>query len=94
MNAMLLIPILVAAAFSGTAYAQSPAQSIPSRQESAGGREPPPQAYEDCKGKRSGETVQHTTREGKVVAICEESPKGMVARPKRPQGEQRDAKPR
>ncbi len=24
----------------------------------------PPQAYEDCRGKKAGDTVQHTTREG------------------------------
>ena len=57
-------------------------------QGSAAGHEPPPQAYEDCKGKKSGDVVQHTTREGKVTAICAESPKGLVARPTRPKGSQ------
>lgn len=46
--------------------------------------EPPPQAYTDCTGKKAGDTVQHTTREGKVAATCEDSPKGLVARPKQP----------
>jgi len=43
--------------------------------------EPPPQAYADCKGKKAGDAIQHTTREGKVAAMCEDSPKGLVARP-------------
>lgn len=46
-------------------------------------REPPAQAYEDCKGKKAGDAVQHTTPEGKVTAICADSPKGLVARPGR-----------
>ena len=66
----------------GVATAQSivPAPSQP--QASSAGHEPPPQAYTDCKGKQAGDTVQHTTREGKVPATCESSPKGLVARPK------------
>jgi hypothetical protein len=48
------------------------------------GHKPPPQAYEDCKGKKAGDTVQHTTREGKVSATCEDSPEGLVARPDQP----------
>lgn len=43
---------------------------------------PPPQAYEDCKGKKVGDTVLHTTPEGKVEATCADSPDGLVARPK------------
>jgi hypothetical protein len=46
-----------------------------------GGHEPPPQAYEDCKGKKAGDVVQHTTPEGKVEATCVDSPKGLAARP-------------
>jgi hypothetical protein len=38
----------------------------------AADRAPPPQAYADCVGKQAGETVQHTTPEGKVPAICTE----------------------
>jgi hypothetical protein len=60
--------------------------------ESSGVREPPPQAYEDCKGKKAGDTVQHTTREGKVAATCAESPKGLVARPNRPKGSEQDSR--
>ena len=50
-------------------------------QETQSRREPPPQAYEDCKGKKAGDTVQHMTREGKVAATCMDSPQGLVARP-------------
>jgi hypothetical protein len=45
-------------------------------------REPPPQAYEDCKGRKAGDAVQHATPEGKVAATCVDSPQGLVARPK------------
>lgn len=48
------------------------------------GHKPPPQAYEDCKGKKAGDIVQHTTPEGKVEATCEDSPEGLVARPNNP----------
>jgi hypothetical protein len=49
--------------------------------------EPPPQAYEDCKGKKEGTVVQITTpREGKIAATCTNSPKGLFARPEHPPG--------
>ncbi len=48
------------------------------------GHKPPPQAFEDCKGKKAGDLVQHTTREGKVAATCLNSPDGLVARPNQP----------
>jgi len=48
------------------------------------GSGPPPQAYEDCKGKKAGDAVQHTTREGIVSATCVDSPEGLVARPDQP----------
>lgn len=48
-------------------------------------REPPPEAYQDCKGKQAGDVVQITTpREGKVSATCTNSPKGLFARPEHP----------
>lgn len=94
MNTKCLIPMLAAALFSGTVTAQSTTQTGQPRPESAGVREPPPQAYEDCKGKKTGETVQHTTREGKVAATCADSPKGLVARPNQRQEAQSDAKAR
>lgn len=66
----------------GIATAQSILPAPPQPPASSAGHEPPPQAYTDCKGKKAGDTVQHTTREGKVPATCESSPKGLVARPK------------
>jgi hypothetical protein len=48
------------------------------------GHEPPPQAYEDCKGKKEGDAIQHQTPQGLVPAKCLNSPKGLVARPDRP----------
>lgn len=50
---------------------------------------PPQQAYDDCKGKKAGDTVQHTTREGVVPATCVESEQGLIARPVRPAKGQR-----
>jgi hypothetical protein len=85
---MLLVPMLVANLCIGAAIAQDRVQSTQSKTEASGGHEPPPQAYEDCKGKKSGEAVQHTTREGKVAATCVDSPKGLVARPSQPKGAQ------
>jgi hypothetical protein len=52
------------------------------------GHQPPPQAFEDCRGKKAGESVQHTTPEGVVAATCVDSPQGLVARPKQPRGGQ------
>ena len=54
---------------------------------------PPPQAYEDCRGKNAGDTVQHMTREGKVAATCVDSPQGLVARPNQPPDAQSDTRP-
>jgi Spy/CpxP family protein refolding chaperone len=59
----------------------------------SGGHEPPPQAYEDCKGKKAGDAVQHATRGGLVAATCVESPKGLVARPNQPPDAQRVVRP-
>jgi hypothetical protein len=48
-------------------------------------REPPPIAYEECKGKNEGDAIQHTLPSGeKVSATCKNSPKGLVARPEHP----------
>jgi uncharacterized protein (DUF2345 family) len=92
MKTKLLPPVLVLSLLAGVAIAQDrtqstqPQQTQQTQQKPAGGHEPPPQAYEDCKGKKTGDTVQHTTPEGKVAATCVESPKGLVARPSQPQG--------
>lgn len=53
----------------------------------------PPQAYQDCNGKKAGDTVQHTTPEGKVSATCVDSPQGLVARPKQPSGGRSGVRP-
>jgi len=60
------------------------AQDRPERQDRQG---PPPQAYDDCRGKQAGDAVQHTTRDGVVAATCVETPQGLAARPDRPRGE-------
>lgn len=62
----------------GTAFGEETG----SRQKKGSG--PPPQAYEDCKGKKAGDAVQHTTQEGIVSATCVDSPEGLVARPDQP----------
>lgn len=51
-----------------------------------GGRRgpPPPQAFEDCKGKAEGAVVQHKTPDGTVAATCVAGPNGLFARPDRP----------
>ncbi len=56
-------------------------------------REVPPQALEDCRGKNAGDTVQHSTPEGNVEAICEDSPQGLAARPNRQQGARSEVRP-
>ncbi len=77
----LIFSVLLIAACLGHASAQNkPAAPT--------GHEPPPQAYTDCAGKKAGESVQHSTPEGKVAATCENSPKGLVARPTRPKASQ------
>ena len=75
--------LLLAIGTVGLATAQSSIPARPQPQATSFGHEPPPQAYADCKGKNAGDTVQHTTREGKEAAYCEDSPNGLVARPKR-----------
>jgi hypothetical protein len=83
----MLLTVLVSI-FAGILMAQSAQSSEP-----ASVREPPPQAYADCVGKKTGNIVQHTTPEGKVAAICVDSPKGLVARPNKPRGNQPNTQP-
>ncbi len=66
------------------AIAQDKPQPPASRPEASARHEPPPQAFADCKGKKAGDAIEHATPEGKVAATCQESPKGLVARPKQP----------
>lgn len=65
----------------GWGVAQGKSQSAPPKAEAAAVHEPPVNAYADCQGRKAGDAIQHQTREGKVAATCEESPKGLVARP-------------
>ena len=69
-----------------SAIAQVKAPASAPRSEPPPRHEPPAQAYADCKGKKAGDAIQHITPEGKVEATCQESPKGLVAKPKRPKG--------
>jgi Spy/CpxP family protein refolding chaperone len=54
------------------------------RPPSSANREPPPGAYTDCNGKKAGDSVQHTTPDGRITATCVDSPGGLVARPDKP----------
>jgi hypothetical protein len=65
---------------------------LPPQRNTLVGQQPPPRAYEDCRGKKAGDTVQHTTPEGKVAATCVDSPKGLVARPIRGKDSESKAK--
>ena len=84
MKTQILIPLLMLSLGAVVAAAQEKTRTPQTQQETSGRHEPPAQAYEDCKGKKAGDTVQHTTREGKVAATCADSPKGLVARPIQP----------
>lgn len=75
-----------------TALAVAQDKTAPSAPNAAGRHSPPPQAYEDCKGKRAGDEIQHATPEGKVAATCVDSPKGLVARPSQPRGAPADGR--
>ena len=67
-----------------SAIAQTKAPASAPRAEPPPRHEPPAQAYTDCKGKKAGDVIQQSTPEGKVAATCQDSPKGLVARPKQP----------
>ncbi len=49
------------------------------------GRLPPPNAFQECRGKSEGDEVMHRTPEGQIRAVCMNSPEGLVARPIRPE---------
>lgn len=79
--------------FAQPAWAQSPQpqgqQPPPPGEPQHGpqhGRPPPQNAYDDCRGKRAGDTVQHRTPRGIGPAVCMDSPEGLVARPSPPPG--------
>jgi hypothetical protein len=93
MKTKIIVLALLVSFYAWTAVAQDqPSRTTPSQktqsQPASGDHQPPPQAYEDCRGKKAGDTVQHTTPEGTVAATCQDSPQGLVARPKRPKGDQ------
>ncbi len=81
-----VLTLWVAVSCTGGVIAQDKLPAPPARTVAPIVHEPPPQAYADCKGKKAGDAIQHTTREGKVAAMCEDSPKGLVARPIQPKG--------
>lgn len=89
MKKKMTVLTLAVSLYAGMAMAQSVQPPEP-----AGVHEPPPQAYADCVGKKTGDIVQHTTREGVVAATCVDSPKGLVARPNQPRGNQPNTQPR
>ncbi len=89
----LLLSIVAVCLVAGLAAAQDRTQPAQAQGERARNHEPPQQAYDDCKGKKAGDAVRHTTPEGTVDAVCAESPKGLVARPVRPHGAEQGAKP-
>jgi hypothetical protein len=82
MNIGTTVVALLVGLYAGCAIAQDRPQST--RADGRGGHPPPPQAYEDCRGKQVGAAVQHMTREGLVAATCADSPDGLVARPNQP----------
>lgn len=52
-------------------------------------RQPPPNAFQECRGKSEGDEVMHRTPDGLLRAICMRSPEGLVARPNLPDNSQR-----
>jgi len=66
-----------------------PAQAFEQRPGRPRDQELPPRAYEICRGKKAGDTVQHMTPGGRVVATCVDTPQGLAARPNQPPGQRR-----
>jgi len=86
MKTKMMILVLIISLSAWVAMVHSQQQ----RDEQEGRKEPPPQAYTDCQGRNAGDTVQHTTRDGKVAATCESTPQGLVARPSQLRGNEPD----
>ena len=77
--------LIGAMTFAITGLAAGQATNPPGGTDAQPRREPPPQAYQDCIGKKAGDLVQITTpREGNISATCTTSPKGLFARPEHP----------
>lgn len=74
--------------FAGAQQASKPTPTPPEKNEKQADhprREPPPQAYDACKAKKLGDSIEITTPRGdKIKATCSESPKGLFARPEHP----------
>jgi hypothetical protein len=80
-----LVSLSAIIAICGTFVMSSLAEENGANPEERMRREPPPQAYEACQGKKEGDTVQFTTKRGReVTATCVNSPKGLFARPPHP----------
>ena len=91
-TSVLLAWLTLAMAFSINAYAAEQAAGPSDKPDKPQHREPPPQAYQDCKGRQAGDVVQITTpREEHVSATCTNSPKGLFARPDRPPGDRENS---
>jgi hypothetical protein len=94
-SVLLSLALLAGIAGTSAAFAQSnppPDQNGP--KPGAHRHEPPPQAYEDCKAKKEGDTVQITTPRGdQISATCVKSDKGLYARPARPPHDERGGNP-
>jgi len=93
MRTRLTVLALAVSMCGGITMAQERPESRRPRPEPPGGQGPPPQAYEDCRGKQAGDAVQHTTREGVVAATCVDTPQGLAARPNQPPGARPDGRP-
>jgi len=85
MKTSVVVFVFVCSLATGMAWGQQGPQDRP-RPDGPGGQGPPPQAFEDCRGKQAGDVVQHTTPGGVVAATCEDTPQGLAARPTQPPG--------
>lgn len=78
-----IVAVLLSSTLSLSSLAASP--SNPDKNTPPPRHEPPPIAFEDCRGKAEGAAIQHTTPTGNMVpAICVNSPNGLFARPEHP----------
>jgi hypothetical protein len=94
MNRISVLAAILGNLLAASAFAQEAAGGGGQGQEGHMRREPPPQAYEVCKGRQEGDAVQFTTRRGKEIsATCTSSPKGLFARPQHPPREHEEGTP-
>jgi len=77
--------LMGAMTFCITVYAAEQSPCASDAADSHQRHEPPPQAYQDCKGKQVGDVVQTTPpHRGTISATCTSSAKGLFARPDHP----------